>query len=147
MSNHKKENNINLMNQVFINSLINETPVNEDKKEEKISAIEALVLKNPDYKTKIKTENEFRNIQLNQSEVAVSEVSVVPEEVVEEIVEDDSTIMTSEQIGQFASQVISPNYNDLSDQQRLILDDYAVDLIEKSYGEGEDYTIEPVLID
>ena len=43
------------------------------EKEEKISAIEALLLSSPDYTTKIKTEDEFRNIQSNQPEVAVIE--------------------------------------------------------------------------
>ena len=50
MSNHKKENNINLMNQVFINSLINETPVNEEEKEE-VSGVKAIkALLPPDVK-------------------------------------------------------------------------------------------------
>ena len=140
MSNHTEENNLDPLAQLFIKPLISEVAVNEDKKEEVagIKAIEALL--GPDVK-KVEpgTVKEIpRNIQEDQSKPIVQEIPVA-----EEIVEDDSTIMTSEQIGQFASQVVSPNYNDLSKEQKLILDDYSVDLIEKNYGEGEDYTIEP----
>jgi len=117
MSNHTEENNLDPLAQLFIKPLISEVAVNEDKKEEVagIKAIEALL--GPDVK-KVEpgTVKEIpRNIQEDQPKPIVQEIPVA-----EEIVEDDSTIMTSEQIGQFASQVISPNYNDLSDQQRLM---------------------------
>jgi len=83
MSNHKKENNINLMNQVFINSLINETPVNEEEKEE-VSGVKAIkALLPPDVK-KVEpgTKKEISRIDIPVT--TVSEVSVVPDEVVED---------------------------------------------------------------
>ena len=145
MSNHTEENNLDPLAQLFIKPLIgglSEVAVNEDKKVEGagIKAIEALL--GPAVK-KVEPGTVKEIPRRDLPTTTVSEVSVVPEEVVEEIVEDDSTIITSEQIGQFASEVVSPYYNDLSKEQKLFLDDYAVDLIEKNYGEGEDYTIEP----
>ena len=94
MSNHTEENNLDPLAQLFIKPLISEVAVNEEEKEEEISAIQALLLSSPDYTTKIKTEDEIRNIQEDQPTGTVSEVSVVPDEVVDqtEEVEDEQAL-------------------------------------------------------
>jgi vacuolar-type H+-ATPase subunit I/STV1 len=90
MSNHTEENNLDPLAQLFIKPLISDVAVNEEEKEE-VSAIEALL--GPDVK-KVEpgTKKEISRIDIPAT--TVSEVSVVPEEVVDqtEEVEDEQAL-------------------------------------------------------